>query len=422
VRRMSAPDPAGSRLSRELGVTDAVLVGLGSMIGAGIFAALGPAAEVAGTGLLLGLAVAGFVAYCNATSSAQLAALHPQAGGTYVYARARLGRYWGNLAGWSFLVGKTASCAAMALTFGAYVAPAQASALAIAAVVGLTGVNLLGIRKTATLTRVVVAVVLAVLAFVVAAALLGGTVRSEHLGDLVAAGPLGVLQAAGLLFFAFAGYARIATLGEEVREPATTIPRAVPRALGITLAVYVLVAVAALLAVGPEALAASDAPLATAVEAGRFAALSPVVTVGAATAALGVLLSMIAGVSRTTFAMAADRELPHPLAAVHPTRRVPHRAELAVGIVVVAVVARTDLRGAIGFSAFGTLVYYALANASALRLSPDERRWPAALAAAGLAGCVVLALSLPLQAMLVGAGLLGVASAAFSLRLLAGGR
>ncbi len=215
-----APD----RLRRRLGVGDAVTIGLGSMIGAGIFAALAPAARAAGSGLLLGLAVAAVVAYCNATSSARLAARYPASGGTYVYGRERLGDFWGHLAGWAFVVGKTASCAAMALTVGAYVWPGQAHAVAVAAVVALTAVNYAGVQKSAWLTRVIVTVVLAVLAAVVVAALGSGAAdpaRWDIGGDATAGG---VLEAAGLLFFAFAGYARIATLGEEVRDPARTIP------------------------------------------------------------------------------------------------------------------------------------------------------------------------------------------------------
>src|SRR5690348_12233894 len=189
------------------------------MVGAGIFVALGPAAAAAGSGLLIGLAVAAVVAYCNATSSARLASLYPQSGGTYVYGRERLGEFWGYCAGWSFVVGKTASCAAMALTVGFYVWPTYAHAVAVAAVVALTAVNYRGIQKSALLTRVIVTVVLAVLAAVVVILAISGHTDPEHL-RLGHGTVLGVLQAAGLLFFAFAGYARIATLGEEVRDPA----------------------------------------------------------------------------------------------------------------------------------------------------------------------------------------------------------
>ncbi len=139
-----------SRLARRLGTRDAVVIGLGSMIGAGVFAAIGPAAAVAGGGLLIGLALAAVVAYCNATSSAQLAALYPASGGTYVYGRKRLGHLWGFLAGWGFVIGKTASCAAMALTFGSYVAPDLARPLGIGAVVALTAVQFRYIERKVT--------------------------------------------------------------------------------------------------------------------------------------------------------------------------------------------------------------------------------------------------------------------------------
>ncbi|MGV9630705.1 APC family permease, partial [Streptomyces sp. NPDC003487] len=241
---------AGAELRRTLGVGDAVVVGLGSMVGAGIFAALGPAARAAGSGLLPGLALAALVAYCNAMSSARLAARYPASGGTYVYGRERLGAFWGYLAGWSFVVGKTASCAAMALTVGAYLWPQQAHAVAVGAVVALTAVNYGGVQKSAWLTRVIVAVVLAVLACVVVVCLRSGAADAGRLDVGASGGAGGVLQAAGLLFFAFAGYARIATLGEEVRDPARTIPRAIPLALGIALGVYACVAVAVLAVLG----------------------------------------------------------------------------------------------------------------------------------------------------------------------------
>jgi len=399
---------APTRLARRLGLGDAVVIGLGSMIGAGVFAAVGPAAQAAGAGLLIGLAIAAAVAYCNATSSAQLAAVYPSSGGTYVYGRQRLGPFWGFLAGWGFVVGKTASCAAIALTVGAYAAPTWQRPIAVSAVVALTAVNYLGIRKTALLTRVIVTIVLVALALVVAGAVFGGTASAENVGDLGTGGIGGILRSGGLLFFAFAGYARIATLGEEVDDPARTIPKAIPRALGITLVVYLVVAVTALAAVGPAALAGSDAPLATTVRAGDLDALVPAVRVGGAVAALGVLLSLIAGVSRTTFAMASDRELPGWLDAVHQTRRVPHRAELTAGALVVVLVSFTDLRGAIGFSSFCVLAYYAVANAAAWTLPPSQRRWPRALTVVGLVGCVTLAFTLPVSSVVAGTCVLAV--------------
>jgi APA family basic amino acid/polyamine antiporter len=414
---MSQPaQTAAPQLQRRLGVGDAVLIGLGSMIGAGIFAALAPAAHAAGSGLLVALAVAAVVAYCNATSSARLAARYPASGGTYVYGRERLGDFWGYLAGWAFVIGKTASCAAMALTVGSYVWPAHAHAVAVAAVVALTAVNYAGIQKSAWLTRAVVAVVLAVLAAVVVASLTSSTADAGRLSIGSDATVTGVLQAAGLLFFAFAGYARIATLGEEVRDPARTIPRAIPLALGFTLIVYAAVAIAVLTVLGPRGLGEAAAPLSDAVRAAGANWLAPVVRAGAAVAALGSLLALILGVSRTTLAMARDRHLPHVLASVHPRFKVPHRAELLVGVVVVMLAATADVRGAIGFSSFGVLLYYAVANASAWTLTPDENRPPRIVPALGLGGCLVLAFTLPAASVVWGAMVLAAGIAAYGVR------
>lgn len=409
-------DARPQELQRRLGVPDAVVVGLGSMIGAGIFAALAPAARAAGSGLLLGLAVAAVIAYCNATSSARLAARYPASGGTYVYGRERLGDFWGYLAGWSFVVGKTASCAAMALTVGSYVWPGQEHAVAVAAVVALTAVNYAGVQKSAWLTRAIVAIVLAVLAAVAIAALTSGQADAARieLGSDATFG--GVLQAAGLLFFAFAGYARIATLGEEVRDPARTIPRAIPLALGIALVVYAVIAVTALTVLGPEQLADAGAPLSDAVRAAGADWLAPVVRVGAAVAALGSLLALILGISRTTLAMARDRHLPHALAAVHPKFKVPHRAELVVGAVVAVLAATTDVRGAIGFSSFGVLAYYAVANASAWTLTPAEGRPARIIPVVGLTGCLVLAFALPAASVISGAAVLTAGVVAYGIR------
>lgn len=381
-------------------------------VGAGIFAALGPAAGAAGSGLLLALGLAAVVAYCNATSSARLAALYPQSGGTYVYGRERLAPFWGYLAGWAFVVGKTASCAAMALTVGAYLWPGQAHA--VTAVVALTAVNYAGVQKSVLLARAIVAVVLAMLAAVAVTALTSASVDPARLDIGANATVGGVLQAAGLLFFAFAGYARIATLGEEVRDPARTIPIA----LGITLAVYTLVAIAmaVLTVLGPAGLANATAPLPDAARAAGADRLVTVVRIGGAIAALGSLLALILGVSRTTLAMARDRHLPHTLAAVHPRFGVPHRAELAVGTIVALLAATSDVRGTIGFSSFGVLAYYAIANASAWTLTPEEGRPNRLVLIIGLAGCAALAFALPLSTVISGAAVLIFGTAVYGLR------
>jgi basic amino acid/polyamine antiporter, APA family len=392
-------------LARRLGTFDAVIIGLGSMLGAGVFAAFSPAAAAAGAGLLIGLGIAALVAYCNATASAQLAAQYPTSGGTYIYGRERLGPWWGFLAGWGFLIGKIASCAAMALTFAVYVVPGMwQRPVAITAVIILAAINYHGITRTAMLTKIIVAVVLGTLALVVAASMSGpSTLASVQSWQLLAGSWYGILQSAGLLFFAFAGYARIATLGEEVRDPERTIPLAILIALSIVILIYLAVGFSILVGLGPAGVAATPAPLAAAVQASGWAWASLLVRLGAAAAALGALLALIAGIGRTTLAMARHDDLPRWLAAVHERHQVPHHAEVAVAALVCVLILFTDLRGVIGFSSFGVLLYYLIANVAAYTQGSERRRFPRILQIIGVLGCGTLVLTLPLRAVLTGA-------------------
>ncbi len=410
-------------LARRLGTTDAIVIGMGSMIGAGIFTVFAPAAASAGAGLLIGLAIAAAVAFCNATSSAQLAAEYPTSGGTYVYGRERLGQWPGFFAGWSFVIGKTASGAAMALTFAAYAAPAGwQKPVAVAAILALATVNYFGVTRTATLTRIIVAVVLVVLALVIFAGLNSSTsLTTDPTTSLTAGlfdhGWYGILQSAGLLFFAFAGYARIATMGEEVRNPARTIPRAILIALTVTLVLYALIAVVALLTVGPDRLASSVAPLVDVVSLSNVTWATPLVRIGAAVAALGALLGLVAGVGRTSLAMARNRDFPNWLAAVHPVHKVPHHAEIALAVVMSVLVCTVDLRSAIGFSSFGVLLYYVIANVAAFTQGKGQRRYPKVLQILGAAGCLVLVATLPPTSSLVGLIVLAIGIAYRLIRL-----
>lgn len=393
-------------LQRRLGLGDAVVLGLGSMLGAGVFVAFSPAAAAAGGALLWALGLAGGIAYCNAMSSARLASRYPESGGTYVYGRERLGPAWGFAAGWAFVAGKTASAAAMALTVGTYVWPAAAVPLAVLTVAVLTALNYRGVHKSALATRVIVAAVLAVLVLFTAACLLAPPAAAQTLAtEEPVHGLAGVLAGAGFLFFAFAGYARVATLGEEVREPAQTIPRAIALSLLVTLVVYGVVAATLLHALGAEWLGGRASPLADAVEISGWSWSAPIVRIGAAIAATGSLLALVLGISRTVLAMSRDGFLHHSLSAVHPAYGVPHRAEVAVGLVVGAIVTVADLRQAIGFSSFCVLVYYGIANASAWTLGGSPARVTAAL---GLVGCALVAAMLPLPSVLAGLGVLAM--------------
>lgn len=372
------------------------------MMGAGVFFVWAPAADVAGSGLLIGLVIAGVIATLNALSSAQLAMRHPVSGGSYAYGRAELGQWWGFAAGWLFLAGKTASAGAIALIAAGYLWPEYARAVAVAAIIVFAALNASGIRSTARVSTVIVTIVLAGLAFIVVTALGEGALDSPAVPE-PGADWYGVLQSAGLIFFAFAGYARMATLGEEVRDPRHTLPRAIIGALVIALVVYGIIGWLSLSGLGQQRLAASVSPLADLVGPGWELP----VRLLAALACLGSLMAILAGLSRTSLAMARERDLPGPLARVSKRTHAPMVAEITVAVIAIAGVVVLEPARLVAFSSCAVLVYYAIAHLSALRQT--EEKWlPRAVQVAGMTGCLVLAFTLPWQAIVGAAAVLGI--------------
>lgn len=366
------------------------------MLGAGVFVAFGPAAAAARGGLPLALAAAAAIAWANADSSARLAARHPTSGGAYAYGRARLSPAVGALAGGAFLVGKASSAGAIALTVGTYLWPDRHRVVAVLTVGALTALAASGVRQSVRVTGVVVAVVLATLATVAAVAVVRGEHEWTGLSGLTVGATgsgQGVLEAAGLLFFAFAGYARIATLGEEVTEPRRTLPRAIAIALGIVLGTYAVTGAVLVGVLGTDRLAASERPVVDALATLGADALGPVV-VGVAVAAAAVSgLGVLLGLSRTAFAMARDGVLPTALAGLagRPGAERPVRAQLVVGTAAAVVAALVPVGTAIAASSTAVLIYYAVAHAAALTL-PDGRR--RVVPAVGLLGCLLVAVAL----------------------------
>ncbi|MCW2829889.1 MAG: transporter, partial [Aeromicrobium sp.] len=224
----------------------------------------------------------------------------------------------------------------------------------------------------------------------------------------------GLLEGAGLLFFAFAGYARLATLGEEVRDPERTIPRAIGIAVVLVVTLYAASAAALIHVLGHARLATSARPFVEGLRAAGAEALVPLAVVAASLAAGGALMSLMLGVSRTTLAMARDRHLPQQLARVHARRRVPHVAELTAAVVVGALVVLGGVTTSIAFSSFCVLLYYAIAHAAALTIR--AHRALSAVACAGLAGCAVLAASLPVEAIAVGSTVVAAGALSFAVR------
>ena len=388
-----------SQLARRLSLGDAIAIGIASMVGAGVFAVWGPAAEVAGDWLLVGLAIAAFVAWCNATSSAQLAAQYPSAGGTYVYGRERLGEWAGYVAGWSFVVGKTASAAAMAMVFSAYWAPdGWMRPIAIGVVWVMVLINILGATRTAQVAKVLVVIALVG----ILGAVTTGWVSAPSVASFgwVDSTPYGVLQSAGLLFFAFAGYARIATMGEEVVDPQRNIGRAIIVALSATLVLYVLVGVTLLARVGAAGLIDSTAPLSLLV--GDHTVMRVILVLGATAASAGALLGLLSGIGRTWLAMARTGDLPRWFNHTSERFKTPHRVEITLGILLTFLLLIADLRGVIGFSSFGVLLYYFVANLAARTQDAEHRRYHRAWQITGAVLCLVLLLTLPILSLVGG--------------------
>ena len=379
-------------LGRHLGVTGSMAIGIAAMLGAGVFFVWSPAWALAGEWMLLSLLIAAVVATLNGLVTTQLAIRVPQSGGIYSFGRHYRGEFAGFMAGWFFLTGKTASAGAIALIAATYLVPGDARVVGVALIVLFTAVVISGIRATAAVSIVIASIVTVGLI-----GLAGTAVTSSGVPAAPSGAPgFGVLTAAGLMFFAFAGYARMATLGEEVRDPVRTLPRAIVGALAVVLALYALVGVALMPRLALSG--AVDAPL----ELLAPPALAPVVGVLAVVAALGSLLAILAGLSRTSLQMARHRDLPGILSVVSEKTAGPVASEVAVGVAAIVLVLVTDPLWLVGLSGTGVLLYYAIGHYSALAQPRAERFLPTHVPIAGLVLCVLLVASLPVASLVAG--------------------
>jgi basic amino acid/polyamine antiporter, APA family len=396
----------------------AIMMGLGSIIGTGVFVSIAIAAEVAGADVILAIAIAAAVATCNALSSAQLAANHPVSGGTYEYGYRYLRPWLGFSAGWMFLCAKTASAAAAALGFSGYLLNAlgQDAAwlpyLAAGAVTGMVVVVLAGIRTSSRVNIVIVAItLLALLAFVLAGAPEVDPHRFRFTLDLRT-----LPRATALMFVAYTGYGRIATLGEEVVEPQRTIPRAIIATLAISMTIYLLVAVTYVgsvdtVEVGQKIrMGQQAAPLEVAAR-GFSLNVHWLIAVGAMTAMLGVLLNLLLGLSRVVLAMGRRGDMPRYAEKLPVT-------VIALGIVIAGMAFFGNIKSTWSFSAFTVLVYYAVTNLAAIRLPRDQRLFSPLWAWGGLLACAALASSVDTRVWFLGVGLLATGLAGHLLRRL----
>lgn len=381
---------------------DAVFIGLAAMLGAGVFVVFGPASELAGSLLLVSILLAALVAYLNAASIAQLAAVVTRSGGAYAYGRHYLGNAWGFLAGMSFLVGKIGSAAAIALVFATYLTPGFEILTAVLAVVVMAAINIAGINRTAFGSKVLATITLSFLTVLI----LAGLVAEPAEGTMTAGGFPGVLTAASLFFFAFAGYARVATLGGEVRDSEKSVPSAIRISLAIVLVTYLALALVLMLKLGPS-VAGSLTPIAD-LAGVALGIEGSVVAVFAAVATLGSLLALLAGMSRTASEMASDAELPKVLSKKLKNGS-PALAEVIISLLVILLVVSGSILLTIGLSSFAILSYYAIANLAAYRQPRSETQRAKWLNLVGLGLCVLLGLSVPFGGLLVGATVLTVA-------------
>ena len=393
---------APTQLKRELTLIDAIGIGIGAVVGAGIFVVSGLAAEVAGASVILSLILAGIAATANGLSSAQLAAVYPKAGGTYEYGYQVISPEAGFMAGWMFLASKLAAGGLVALGFGNYLnqlIPAiHPTWAAIGAVVILVVANLLGIQRAGKLNLAIVSITVLSLLYFIFSGL--PQVETAAFTPFFTGGIRGVLQATALIFFAFTGYARIATLGEEVRYPAKTIPKAIILTLASTVILYFLILVVAIGVLGADQLGASVTPLFATAERIAVPGLRTIIGLAAVTAMLGVLLSQILAISRMLFAMGRRRDLPVFFERTNPKSGVPVISVVFTGLLILALVLLGNLPKIAATASFTILLYYSIANLAAWRLPKHQRRFPRVVQIIGLTFCIGMALSLEAQVIL----------------------
>ena len=403
---MQNPDKKG--LLRSLTLKDAVGVGLGAIIGAGIFVVTGIAAGVSGPAFLVGLIIAGIIATFNALSSAQLAAIYPQSGGTYEYGYILINPAFGFSAGWMFLISKLAAAGVVALGFGSYfhqlVPMASPLTFSVSAVIFLTIANYYGIKKAGMLNLAIVTITLLSLLYLVFSGI--PQVRSINFKPFAPFGISGVSEAAALLFFAFTGYARIATLAEEVTEPKKTIPKAIIITIVTAILLYSAISVVAIGVIGTENMASSTSPLQVVADALTTPAISTIITIGASTAMLGVLLSQVLGISRMMLAMGRRSDLPPIFQRIHRRYRVPHAGILITGIIILLLTLMGSFEFIVRAATFTILLYYSITNIAAIKQPKKDRMYSRLIPIFGLVGCLVMSVSLPLNVIFSGIGLL----------------
>jgi basic amino acid/polyamine antiporter, APA family len=410
--------PTPQQLDRAVGLSGAALLGLGSILGTGVFVSLTIVADLAAEWTVLAILIAGVLAVCNGLSSAQLASAHPVSGGAYEYGYRYLNPAAGFTAGWMFLIAKSASAATAALGIAHYinaVLPADREVCPIltgvAIVIVMTAIVLGGLRRSTQLNAVLVSLTLIALGvFVVKTNPLLVGVATEPVSqsgeNSITASATSFpfarfFEACALAFVAFTGYGRVATMGEEIRNPTRNIPLAVILTLALTVTLYV--------AVGWSLMSANSGARSLIEHPGiGNGTLQSLIAIGALLAMLGVLLNLILGLSRVLLAMARRGDVPRGLAVLNSAGTSPNRCVIAVGVLVAGLCGLGQVHVTWSLSAFTVLVYYATANLCALKQPQDERRYPPAISVVGCIACCSLAIWVEPFAWITGLALIAV--------------
>ncbi len=399
---------ATSKPIKQLSLAGAVAIGMASMLGAGVFFVWSTAWDQADDKIFIALFLAALVASLNAASVYQLASNVSRAGGVYAYSRVYLPNGFSFIAGFAFVFGKIASIAAIALIIQTYLLPG--SHLATIAVIAMTLLNLFGINRTAQMAAVIAIVTVSFLIFSITVGFGSGFSVSEfNPSMLLPSMELSTLSAASLIFFAFAGYARVATLGDEVKDPQKNIPRAILISLSAVLGIYLLITIVVVGAINT-----GNEPMPPAVFETLLLVSAPwfnpvIIDVVVVLASLGSILALLAGVSRTAATMAEDKELPSVFASRNRFGA-PWLAEALIAIGAVTLIeTREYTTWVIAFSSFSVLLYYAIGHISVLAQPIGERKQPRFIAVLGFILCTVLLLSVPGPAVLISTVILVIA-------------
>ncbi len=382
-----------NNFSRTLTLKNSIYLGLSSMIGAGLFNNIAPTAKISSYSTILGLLLASTLAFANASSSAQLASLYPQTGGTYLYAKNILGKGAANVAGTVFIIGKTISCIAIALTLGNYLSPVNSKEFAVlfSFVVFLIGFS--GIHKTAKIAKWFVWILFSLLAFYTISIVITPEV-SFNLPITDQLSLDNILLSGSIWFFAFTGYSRLATFGEEVKNPEKIIPTAIFTGLGITVIIYLLISWVTLSIVEPQIIMNSRTPLLIAMDLSSMSEFSFLIVFASSIAMASVFLALMPGISRIYVAMARDGILPGALSTIHKKFNSAYISELIVFITVIVGIYQLNVIDSIKLSSFFILIYYSITNLSVIKLKKNQRIYSVVVAYYGIFMCIIFASSL----------------------------